>query len=115
VTATLSTEYSIVSITYTAESASIPGRTYAITVDADGWHCSCKAGEYTKTRGKCWHLRSAQAGELGKPRVRVQPVAPAPAVPLVVHQAEAVAAAAERAAYEARAATLTAAPSDLWA
>jgi hypothetical protein len=76
--ATPSQEYQIRSIRYRIESASVPGQVYEVTVTEDGWSCSCKASEFTKTRGKCWHLRAAQAGELpGKPRVRVG-VAPSP-------------------------------------
>jgi hypothetical protein len=70
--------YQIRSITYTVESASVPGVTYLVLVTEDGWSCSCKASEYSKTRGKCWHIKQAQAGELlGKPRVRVGVVPPA--------------------------------------
>ena len=68
--ATPTQEYQIKRIVYTVESASTPGVTYTVQVDDDGWSCSCKASQYTKTRGKCWHLKAALAGELpGKPRV----------------------------------------------
>ena len=67
--------YQIQAIAYTAESASVPGLVYTVTVDDGGWHCSCKASEYTKTRGKCWHLLAAQNGDLGKPKLRVRPLA----------------------------------------
>ena len=72
------TPYEIRSITYKVESASLPGVVYTVTVDENGWTCSCKAGEFTKTRGRCWHLKAAQNGELGKPRMRVCPLPPAP-------------------------------------
>lgn len=70
--ATPQAEYQIRSITYSVESASLPGVTYLVMVTDAGWSCSCKASEFSKTRGRCWHIKAAQAGELpGKPKVRL--------------------------------------------
>jgi hypothetical protein len=72
--ATTTGQYQVRSIRYTVESASVPGRVYTVTVDDGGWFCDCKAGEYTKTRGRCWHIKTARAGEAGKPRVALLPL-----------------------------------------
>lgn len=67
--------YRLLSVTYKVESASTPGHLYAVSVTDDGWTCSCKASQYTKTRGKCWHLKAARDGQvIGKPTVRLTSV-----------------------------------------
>lgn len=56
---------------WSVPSATTEGTGYTITVDANGERvCSCKANDYPKTRGKCWHLKAVNAG-LVKPRIRV--------------------------------------------
>ena len=56
---------------WSVPSATVEGTDYTITVDANGERvCSCKANDYPKTCGKCWHLKAVSAG-LVKPRVRV--------------------------------------------
>ncbi len=56
---------------WSVPSATVEGTDYQITVDDNGERvCSCKANDYPKTRGMCWHLKAVSAG-LVKPRVRV--------------------------------------------
>ena len=74
------TPYTLKAITYHVPSDSEPGLIHDVTVTDDRWSCDCKAGEFPKTRGHCWHIKSARNGlHVGKPRVRIQPVPPAPA------------------------------------
>jgi hypothetical protein len=61
------------SITWTVPSASEPGTEYAVSAPSPTGllTCTCKASEFPKTRGRCWHMKSVRAGQAGKPRVRV--------------------------------------------
>lgn len=59
-------------ITYYVPSATTPGIVYRVsapTPDAP-LACDCKASEYPKTRGRCWHISAIRSG-LIKPRVSV--------------------------------------------
>ena len=76
-----STNYTTIrSITYTVPSATREGVEHVVTEDVEtgARHCACEASDHPKTAGKCWHVKSVNAG-LVKPRVRVsQRPAPAP-------------------------------------
>jgi hypothetical protein len=60
-------------ITWTVPSAREADTGY--TVSADRWDgplaCTCPAGDFPKTRGRCWHLKAVHAGLAGKPVVRL--------------------------------------------
>jgi hypothetical protein len=65
--------YQIHRIAWTVPSATEPGIVYTISADSpeDVLRCSCRAEDYPKTRGRCWHVKAVHAGLAGKPRVRV--------------------------------------------
>ena len=56
-------------------SATEPGKTYRVTVTDNRYTCTCKAEEFPKTRGRCWHVKAVIAGAVSvKPRVRIRPL-----------------------------------------
>ena len=76
------TPYEIHSITYNVPSASEPGIKYTVTVTDDRYRCTCKAEEFPKTRGKCWHIKAVKAGAVaGKPIIRILPLTAPPPTP----------------------------------
>lgn len=77
---TPSPTYAVSAITYTIPSASTQGVEYTVTLDAAGYHCSCKAAQF---RRACWHVKAIKAHQYtGKPRARLA-VQPATNVPPV--------------------------------
>ena len=72
------TPYQIRSITYTAESATTPGKTDTVTCSDGGWSCTCEGFYWRGASRPCWHVKAARAGQLGRPRIRIMPLPPAP-------------------------------------
>lgn len=71
--------YQVKELAYIVRSATDAGVVYTVTLDRLGYHCTCKARAFPKTRGRCWHVKAVLAGMyLGKPHAKVQ-LAPAPA------------------------------------
>jgi hypothetical protein len=70
----MQTDCIIRSITWTVPSASDARIAYTVSAPSLSGilTCNCKAREFPKTRGRCWHIKSVRAGQAGKPRVRVQ-------------------------------------------
>ena len=69
------TPYEIRSISYNVPSATEAGKIYIVTVRGDRYTCTCKAEEFNKTRGRCWHVKAVIAGAVNaKPRVRIRPL-----------------------------------------
>ena len=67
--------YQLVSISYNVPSATEAGKIYIVTVRGDRYTCTCKAEEFNKTRGRCWHVKAVIAGAVNaKPRVRIRPL-----------------------------------------
>ena len=67
--------YQLVSVSYTVPSASEAGKTYTVTVTDNRYSCSCKAEQFPKTRGRCWHIKSVIAGAItSKLRVCIRPL-----------------------------------------
>jgi hypothetical protein len=60
-------------IRWQVPSATTPGIVYTVSADSPDspLSCDCEAGDYPKTRGRCWHLKAVHSGLAGKPRVRV--------------------------------------------
>ncbi|MGD9891653.1 MAG: hypothetical protein AB7R89_28725 [Dehalococcoidia bacterium] len=71
----MQTDCIIRSITWTVPSATDAGTEYTVSAPSPTGilSCNCKASEFPKTRGRCWHIKSVRAGLAGKPRVRVTP------------------------------------------
>lgn len=90
---TFTGEYEAVEISHTVPSYTVEDTTYAVTVNATGWHCTCP--DHTRRHRHCKHIKDVMAGKaptVGKPRVRMQPVytaaPPVPAAPRPVVSAE---------------------------
>jgi hypothetical protein len=64
----------ITRIAWIVPSATEAGVEYTVSAPSPSGilRCTCKASDYPKTRGRCWHIKSVRAGLAGKPRVRVQ-------------------------------------------
>jgi len=69
----MQTQTIIRNIAWTVPSASEAGVEYTVSAPSPTGllSCNCKASQYPKTRGRCWHVRAVRAGLCGKPRVRV--------------------------------------------
>jgi hypothetical protein len=67
--------YLLKSVTYTVPSSQAGQPPYTVSVDPATklMHCTCPA------RRQCWHQKAVAAGMAGKPRLRIQPIPPAPA------------------------------------
>jgi hypothetical protein len=98
--------YQVREATWEIPSRTRRGRTHTVTLHGDTgvMECTCEAGQYNKW---CWHRDYVNDGHASKPHV-VLVLTPPPPTPATI-------AASARAAYEARAATLTASRADLWA
>ena len=67
--------YQLISMSWNVPSATEAGKAYTVTVRGNRYSCTCKAEEFNKTRGRCWHVKAVIAGAVSaKPRVRIRPL-----------------------------------------